>query len=101
MTWKKIAEKGEIKSGSGKEFDIDGKKVAIFNQDKLYALDGLCVHQDGSLAPDGKIEDGVIECPLHFWHYDLKSGKLLDFLKDVKLNTYSVEERKDGIYIDF
>jgi len=31
MTWKKIAEKNTITSNSGKEFDIDGKKIAIFN----------------------------------------------------------------------
>ncbi len=99
MTWKKVAEKGGIRKDSGAEFDVEGKKIAIFNKDGYYALDALCAHQDGSIAP-GKLEGDVIECPLHFWHYNIKTGKLLDYLKGVKLQTYKVEERKDGIYVE-
>ncbi len=75
MVWKKVTEKNTIAANSGKEFDINGKKIAIFNQDGYHALDGICVHQD-------------------------KTGKLQDYLKGVKLQTYTVEERNDGIYID-
>ncbi|MFQ5573117.1 MAG: Rieske (2Fe-2S) protein [Nitrosopumilaceae archaeon] len=46
------------------------------------------------------LEGDIVECPLHFWHYNFKTGKLLDYLKDVKLQTYKVEERTDGIYVD-
>ena len=99
MAWKKVAEKNEIEKGKGKEFNIDGKRIAIFNQDGYHGIDTLCVHQDGSIAP-GKLEGDVVECPLHFWHYNIKTGELLDYLKDVKLQTYKVEARDDGIYID-
>ncbi len=99
MTWKKIAEKGEIVSGKGKAFKIEGKQIAIFNQDGYHALDDLCVHQDGSIA-GGKLDGNIIECPLHFWHYNIKTGELNDYLKDVKLETYPVESRDDGIYVD-
>ncbi len=51
MAWKKIAEKGEVAAGKGKAFKIDGKQIAVFNQDGYHALDDLCVHQDGSIAP--------------------------------------------------
>ena len=99
MVWKKIAEKDSIEKGKGKEFKVDDKRIAIFNQDKYYALDALCVHQDGAIAP-GKLEGDIVECPVHFWHYNIKTGNLLDYLNDVKLQTYKVEERKDGIYVD-
>jgi nitrite reductase/ring-hydroxylating ferredoxin subunit len=99
MVWKKIAEKGDIIAGKGKAFKIDGKQVAIFNQDGYHAIDDLCVHQDGSIAP-GKLEGYIVECPLHFWHYNIKTGELKDYLKDVKLATYPVEARNDGIYVD-
>jgi len=61
-----------------------GKKIAIFHKDGWYALDALCIHQDQSITC-GKIEDGVLECPHHFWHYNLKTGELLDYLKDAKI----------------
>lgn len=99
MTWQKVAEKGEIQYGKGAEFDVNGKKIAIFNKDVHYALDAFCVHQDGSIA-EGTLEGNVVECPLHFWHYNIKSGELLDYLKDVKIKTYKVEVRSDGIYVD-
>lgn len=99
MAWKKIAEKNEITVGKGKSFKIEGKQIAIFNQDGYHALDDLCVHQDGSLAP-GKLDGDIVECPLHFWHYNIKTGELKDYIKDVKLQTYSVEVKEDGIYVD-
>ena len=99
LTWKKIAEKGEIGAGKGKAFKIDKKQIAIFNQNGYHAMDDLCVHQDGSIAP-GKLEGDIVECPLHFWHYNIKTGELVDYLKEVKLETYSVETRDDGIYVD-
>jgi len=39
MVWKKVTEKNTITANSGKEFDINGKKIAIFNQDGYHALD--------------------------------------------------------------
>jgi len=99
MVWKKVAEKNDISLGKGKEFLVDGKRIAIFNQDGFHALDSVCVHQDGSLAP-GKLEGDIVECPLHFWHYNIKTGELQDYIKGVKLKTYNVEAKNDGIYID-
>ena len=60
----------------------------------LYALSADKVNQIG------KLEGDVVECPLHLWHYNIKTGKLLDYLKDVTLQTYKVEARNDGIYIE-
>ena len=100
MAWKKIAEKGEVDSGKGKAFKIEGKQIAVFNQDGFHALDGICQHQDGSIAPKGKIEGDIVECPLHFWHYNIKTGELMDYLKGIKLKKYDVDVRDDGIYVD-
>ena len=99
MTWKKIADKGAVAAGKGKAFKVDGKQIAIFNQDGYHAMDDLCVHTASSIAP-GKLDGDIVECPLHFWHYNIKTGELTDYLKDVKLETYPVEARDDGIYID-
>jgi len=79
--------------------DIDGKKIAIFNQNGYHALDAICVHQDNPITA-GKLDGDIVECPSHFWHYNIKTGELQDYLKGVKLQTYPVEERVDGIYID-
>jgi nitrite reductase (NADH) small subunit len=100
MTWVKIANKNEIREGNGKEVLINGQRIALFlSNNKYYAIEALCRHQDGSLAP-GKIEGEVVECPLHFWHYNIRTGELLDYMEGVKLNTFDVEVRKNEIYLD-
>jgi nitrite reductase (NADH) small subunit len=100
MPWKKIAETIEIPENKGKEVEVNGNRIAIFHANgRYYAIEALCRHQDGSLAP-GKINGEVVECPLHFWHYNIRTGELLDYLKDVKLETYTLEIRGNDIFID-
>lgn len=98
MPWTRVADNGEIPSGEGRSFETESGRIAIFNQNGYHAIQDVCVHQDGSLAP-GKLEGDTVECPLHFWHYNIRTGKLLDYLNDVSLETYPVEERPDGIYV--
>ena len=72
MAWIKIAKTSEIPNNKGKEVNVNGNRVAVFHSNgKYYALEALCRHQDGSLAP-GKIDGEVVECPLHFWHYNIR-----------------------------
>ena len=99
MAWKRIAGKDEVPAGKNKAFKVDGKQIALFNQGGYHAMDDLCVHQDGSIA-GGKVDGDIVECPLHFWHYNIKTGELMDYLKGVRLATYPVQARDDGIYVD-
>jgi len=100
LAWTKLAPKDVIAIGKGKEFTVNGVRIAVFNVNgKFYATEALCRHQDGSLAY-GKLEGEIIECPLHFWHYNVTSGELLDYLTGVKLNKYPVEVKGNDLYID-
>jgi len=100
MTWVKIANKDEIYEGKGKEINVKGQRIALFlSKNKYYAIEALCRHQDGSLAP-GKLDGEVVECPVHFWHYNIRTGELLDYIEGVKLNIFDVEIRKNEIYLD-
>ena len=49
---------------------------------------------------EAEIEGDIVECPLHFWHYNIKTGELMDYLKGIKLKKYDVDVRDDGIYVD-
>jgi len=100
MAWIKIAKTSDIPNNKGKEVNVNGNRVAVFHANgKYYALAAFGRHQDGSLAP-GKIDGEVVECPLHFWHYNIRTGELLDYLKDVKLETYNLDIRGNDIFID-
>lgn len=100
MAWLKVAHKSEIGDKKGKEINVSGTRIALFHVNgKLYAIEALCRHQDGSLAP-GQIDGEVVECPLHSWHYNIRTGELLDYLAGVKLTTYKVDVKGNDVYLD-
>jgi nitrite reductase/ring-hydroxylating ferredoxin subunit len=100
MTWTRVAAKEEINSGKGKELTVNGIRIALFNANgKYYAVEAMCRHQDGSLAP-GRIDGEIVECPLHSWHYNIRTGELLDYLQGVALTTYNVDINGNDIYVD-
>ena len=100
MTYVRVAGTDEIAQGKGKELNVKGIKIALFNvAGKYYAIEALCRHQDGSLAP-GRIDGEIVECPLHSWHYNLTTGKLIDYVDGVKLPTYPVNVEGNQIYVD-
>jgi len=100
MVLHKIACKSEIQENKGKEVKIDNTRIAIFYANgKYYALDALCRHQDGSLAP-GRVDGEIVECPLHSWHYNIRTGELLDYIKGVKLATYEVILKGNDLYLE-
>lgn len=100
MVWTKLGKKDTVAAGKGKEFTVNGTSIAVFNVNgRFYATEALCRHQNGPLA-EGKLQGTIVECPWHFWHYDVTTGKLLDFMKEVKLGTYAVKVRGNDLYID-
>ena len=100
MTWVKVCYERDIKENHGKEINVNGIRIALFHANgRYYAIEALCRHQDGSLAP-GKIDGEVAECPLHSWHYNIKTGELLDYLEGVKLTTYKINIKDNEIFIE-
>lgn len=100
MTWVRAGSIEEFDKKSGKEVNLSGTRIAIFRtKEKFYAIEALCRHQDGSLAP-GRVDGEVVECPLHSWHYNIRTGELLDYLEGVKLKTYKIDLKGKDIYID-
>ncbi len=66
---------GEIPPGSARAVDLGERRVAVFNVDgALRAIDDRCAHKGGSLAA-GMVRDGIVTCPLHWWRYDLETGR--------------------------
>ena len=100
MVLHKVARSSEIQENKGKEVKIENARIAVFyTKGKYYAIDALCRHQDGSLAP-GRVDGEIVECPLHSWHYNVRTGELLDYVKGVKLTTYEVIIKGNDLYLD-
>ena len=100
LTLVKVARQGDIPENTGKEVNVNGNRIALFYASgKYYAMEALCRHQDKPIAP-GKVDGEVVECPWHSWHYNIRTGELLDYLSGVKMTTYKVDVRGSDIYVD-
>ncbi len=99
MAFLRAAKKDEVPDGMIREFELDGKAVAVANVGgQLYAIDNTCLHRGGPLG-QGELEDNVVTCPWHGWQYDVATGKVTAN-PAVGVKTYAVELRGDDIFVD-
>lgn len=96
MAFVKAMAKTELQPGQGKELELEGKKIALFNVGGQYlAVDGTCTHEEAPLAEGSAFAEGcdcVVECPWHGARFDLKSGKALTLPAVEPVKTYAVRE---------
>ncbi len=70
-----VARTHDIPPGTGRTVEVDGIWIAVFNmQGIFYAIDNSCPHAGGPLG-EGKLCEGVVECPWHGWKFDVASGE--------------------------
>jgi 3-phenylpropionate/trans-cinnamate dioxygenase ferredoxin subunit len=78
---------------------VDRDRVVLVNVDgAFYALDDVCGHQRAPLSR-GRLEGHVVECPVHFARFDVRTGQLLSgpVAEDVPVREVRVEG--DVVYV--
>jgi len=57
----------------GDELDYE---VAVFLvEGEIFCLSNVCPHRHQNHIAEGIVKDEIVTCPLHFWSYDLRTGK--------------------------
>lgn len=98
MEFVRVASKKEIPKGEGRMFEVNGRRVAVFNKGgKFHAIDNTCEHQGGPLA-EGELEDCVVTCPWHGWTYDVTTGQSPDD-PDTKVACFEVKVEGDDVLV--
>jgi nitrite reductase/ring-hydroxylating ferredoxin subunit len=78
---------------------VDGERVVLANVGgSLYALQDRCGHRNAPLSR-GKLIGCLIECPLHFAQFDVRTGKLVDGPVSTDIAVYKVRVEDDIIYV--
>lgn len=99
MAFLRTLKKDEVPVGTIREFQLEGKVLAISNVDGKYcAMNNICLHRGGPLA-EGELNGDVVTCPWHGWQYHVCTGKLVAN-PAVGVETYPVEVRGDDIFVD-
>jgi len=79
---------------------VDRERVLLANVDgAFYALQDACGHRQAPLSR-GTLDGHVIECPLHFAQFDVRTGKLLSGPAAADVPTYQVRVEGDTVYLN-
>jgi len=99
MAFARAGKMAEVAQGTIREFQVDGKAVAIANVGgKFHAISNTCLHRGGPLG-EGVLEGNIVTCPWHGWEYDVTTGKVKQNAT-VGVASYPVEVRGDDIFVD-
>jgi nitrite reductase/ring-hydroxylating ferredoxin subunit len=94
-----VTRASELSPGAMKWVAVDGNRVLIVNVDgAFYGLQDACGHRQAPLSK-GTLQGHVIECPLHFAQFDVRTGKLLSGPTATDLRTYEVLVHEDTVYV--
>ncbi|MEM3369713.1 MAG: non-heme iron oxygenase ferredoxin subunit [Candidatus Micrarchaeia archaeon] len=101
---KKIAKVNEIPANGCKVFEVDGRKIAIYNiSGKIYAADAECTHMKGPLCKGRTIiEEGkpYVQCPWHGAVFDLETGKPMSGPAKNPIKIYKIKIEQEDIYLE-
>lgn len=78
---------------------VDRQRVLLANVDGVvYAVQDACGHRGESLSR-GTLVGHVVECPLHYASFDVRTGQLLSGPVSADLATYEVRVEGDTVYV--
>ena len=94
-----VTRASELSPGAMTWVALYRERVLIVNVDGcFYALQDSCGHRQAPLSK-GTLEGHVIECPLHFARFDVRTGKLLSGPTAADVPTYQVLVDGDTVYV--
>ena len=78
---------------------VDGKKICLVHGlDGFYAVRDKCPHNGFPLSAGFCSDVNSIVCPVHRYHFDLKTGRALSGLGE-RVETYPIEVRENGVFL--
>jgi nitrite reductase/ring-hydroxylating ferredoxin subunit len=94
-----VASTAELAPGQMKWVAVDGERRVLANvEGAYYALSDVCGHRNAPLSR-GKLRGYLIECPLHFAQFDVRTGELVDGPVSAAVPIYEVRVECGTIYV--
>ena len=89
-----VASVADIPPGAMKCVAIDRERVLVANvEGTFYAIGDMCGHRRAPLSA-GQLDGYLVECPLHYAIFDVRTGKFIDGPLSADVPAY--ETRVDG-----
>jgi nitrite reductase/ring-hydroxylating ferredoxin subunit len=94
-----VTRASELAPGAMKWVLVERERVLVVNVDgAFYALRDFCGHAGAPLST-GTLVGHVIECPLHYACFDVRTGKLVSGPVAADVAAYRVRVEADTVYV--
>src|ERR1700733_14982694 len=94
-----VAKVAEVPPGTMIFVAIERERIVLANVEGcFYALRDVCGHRNAPLSR-GRLEGHMIECPLHFAQFDVRTGKLIDGPVSADVPSYEVRVESDTVFV--
>ena len=94
-----IASVGDIPEGGMKCVPVERARVVVAHVDgRFYAFSDICGHRNAPLSR-GRLAGHIVECPLHFAQFDVRSGKLIDGPVSADVASYETRVEGDTVFV--
>ena len=94
-----VANAAELPPGEMRWVAVDGERLVLANvEGAFYALSDVCGHRNAPLSR-GKLVGHLIECPLHFAQFDVRTGELVNGPASTPVPIYQVRVEGDTVYV--
>jgi naphthalene 1,2-dioxygenase system ferredoxin subunit len=87
-TWHSVVDCSAVDSGEAYGAEINGQQIVIFHTEEGFFCTGnLCTHGEAMLS-DGLLDGCIVECPLHFSQFDVRTGEALSSPAFIPVSSY-------------
>jgi nitrite reductase/ring-hydroxylating ferredoxin subunit len=94
-----VAKVADIPAGAMTCVAVDRERVLLAHvEGQFYALRDVCGHRNAPLSR-GRLAGHIVECPLHFATFDVRSGKLVDGPVSADVPCYQVRVAGDTVFV--
>jgi len=94
-----VAKASDLSPGQMKWVAVNGDRRVLANvEGTFYAISDVCGHRNAPLSR-GKLDGYLIECPLHYAQFDVRTGELVNGPVSTAVPIYQVCIEGDTVYI--
>ena len=94
-----VAKASELSPGQIKWVAVNGERRVLANvEGTFYAISDVCGHRNAPLSR-GKLDGYLIECPLHYAQFDVRTGELVNGPVSTAVPIYQVRIEGDTIFV--
>jgi nitrite reductase/ring-hydroxylating ferredoxin subunit len=94
-----VAQTGDLAPGEMKFVAVERERIVLANiAGEFFALRDVCGHRNAPLSR-GTLDGCIIECPLHFAQFDMRTGKYVDGPYSADVPAYEVRTEGDTVYL--